>query len=78
MRKYVELTQAMSHSLLGFLLLTFCFSSLKAQDSTAFSHNRFAKKRNQKRLCKVIITESALYTTQLVFLQFIWYKDHII
>ena len=69
MRRYAKL-------LLGFLLITGCFSLLKAQDSTAFSENRVAKKLNKRRLRKVIITESALYATQLIFLQFIWYKDH--
>lgn len=50
-----------------------------AQDSTTFISSKavsLPKALQKKRLRKVILTESALYAAELVFLQFIWYKDH--
>ena len=64
---------------LGLLFVTV---TIQAQDSLSTKaeehspHLSFKQKRNKKRLRKVILSESALYAAELVFLQFIWYKNH--
>ena len=72
MRKYSKIKRIS----LFFLLIFFCYTSLQAQDSTASVESELIKETNKRRLRKVIITESAVYAAQLVFLQFIWYRNH--
>ena len=62
-----------------FLVSTFTSSTI-AQDSLRQTNTlekpSEIKTLNKKRLRNVILSESAVYAAELVFLQFIWYKDH--
>jgi len=64
------------------LVLLFVVMPIQAQDSLILKVNvdsaatSFKQKLDKKRLRNVILSESAIYAAELVFLQFIWYKNH--